>query len=161
VNSIMSEHDEIRDLLSLAAAGALDPQAEERIARHMRTCAHCAAELESWQTLARGLRRIPTPQPSAAVIERARARAELALAEAAEQRSNRRVLVLLAAFAWTLTLVSWPLVRVFSGGINFWFATRLPQTWYAFAAFTALAWLAGGAAAMILALHRRREGRLA
>jgi predicted anti-sigma-YlaC factor YlaD len=149
--------DQIRDLLALAAAGALDAKAEERVAEHVRICAVCAAELDSYQLLARGLRRLPTPQPSPAVIERARARAELRMAEENEQRSNRKVLLLLIGFAWTILIVTWPIVRLLSGGIQVLFSARLPQTWYAFAGITGLGWIAAGAAAICLAWFNRRE----
>ena len=153
----MSNCDEIRDLLALAASGALDGKPEQRVAEHVRICAVCAAELDNFQLLARGLRRLPTPQPSAMLVERARARAEFRMAEETEQRSNRKVLLLLIGFAWTLIVVSWPIVRLLSGGIQTWLTTRLPQSWYAFAGFTGLGWLAAGAAAIILAWHNRRE----
>ena len=78
-----------------------------RVARHVHDCTACAAELDNWQLLARGLRRLPTPQPATGVVERARARAELAFGEEAEQRWNRNVLAFLIAFAWTLTVLSW------------------------------------------------------
>jgi anti-sigma factor RsiW len=149
--------DEIRDLLALAASGALDAKAEERVAEHVRICAVCTSELDTYQLLARGLRRLPTPQPSATVIERARARAELRMAEESEQRANRRVLGLLISFAWTILIVSWPIVRLLSGGIQTWFNARLPQTWYAFAGLTGLGWIAAGAAAIFLAWNRRER----
>jgi len=157
----MSECDEVRDLLSLAVAGALDSESEDRVARHTRVCAACAAELENWNLLARGLRRLPTPQPAAGVVERARARAELAFADEAERRWNRGVLVFLIGLAWTLVVVSWPVVRLLNGGLQMWFTLRLTQSWYAFAGFTAFGWLAGGVAAALLAWNQRRERRLA
>ncbi len=153
----MSNCDEIRDLLALAASGALDAKAEERVAEHVRICAVCAAELDTFQLLARGLRHLPTPQPSPMLIERARASAELRMAEESEQRSNRRVLILLIGFAWTILIVSWPIARLLSGGIQTWLTTRLPQTWYAFAGVTGLGWIAAGAAAIFLAWNSRRE----
>jgi predicted anti-sigma-YlaC factor YlaD len=157
----MSSCNDIRELLSLAAAGALDPAAEERVALHVRGCAACAGELDNWQMLARGLRRLPTPQPAASVVERARARAELAFGEEAERRWNRNVLAFLIAFAWTLTVLSWPIVRILSGGVTSWFTTHLTTTWYAFAGFTAVGWLAGGVAGVVLMWHHRRERRFA
>jgi predicted anti-sigma-YlaC factor YlaD len=153
----MSNCDEIRDLLALAASGALDEKAEARVGEHVRMCAVCAAELDGYQLLARGLRRLPTPQPAAIVVERARARAELRMAEETEQRSNRKVLILLIGFAWTVLIVSWPIVRLLSGGIQIWLTARLPQTWYAFAGLTGLGWIAAGAAAIFLAWNSRRE----
>lgn len=153
----MTEHDEIRNLLPLAAAGALDADEVDRIEHHARSCATCAAELDDWQLLAGGLRRLPTPQPSPAVVERARVRAEIRFAEEAEHRSHRTVLIFLTLFAWAITVVSWPVVHLLTGGLMGWFSPRFSQGWLGFAAFSTLAWAAGGAAALLLAFHQRRE----
>lgn len=157
----MSRCDEIRELLALAAAGALDEQSENRVAQHANECAACAAELVRWGYLARGLRRVPTPHPSAAVVERARARAQLALSKQADQRRNRNVMVLVVALAWTLVLASWPVARLLSVYLQLWFAIRAPETWHVFGGITALGWLAGSVAAAVLAWHQNRERRLA
>jgi anti-sigma factor RsiW len=157
----MSEHDEIRGLLALAASGALESKEEERVARHLRSCALCSEELEDWRRIASGLRRLPTPQPPRGLVERARAQAEMKLAEESEQRWNRGVMIFLIVFAWAITLVSWPLVRLVTGGLLGMLDPRLNQAWIAFAGFTTLTWLGGGAAAILLSLHQRRERRTA
>ena len=157
----MSEHDSIRGLLALAVAGALEPKEQERVERHARECTACAAELDDWQLLAGALKRLPTPQPSAALIERTRARAELQMAAEAEHRWNYRVIGFVILFAWTLTLASWPVVRLLSGNLLGWFDPAFGRAWVGFAGFTALAWLGGGVAAAMLAVHQRRERRTA
>jgi len=157
----MGECDEIRELLSLAVAGALDAKSDHRIERHTKQCAACAAELDNWQHLARGLRQRPTPRPAAGVVERARARAELAFAEEAERRWNRNILIFLIGLAWTMTAVSWPVVRLLTGGLQLWFTTPVLETRYVFAAITAAGWFAGVVAAVVLAWHQNRERRLA
>jgi anti-sigma factor RsiW len=148
-------------MLALAAAGALEPSEERLVAAHIQSCADCAAELEEWQLLTGGLRRLPTPQPSASLVERARARAEARLAEEAEHRFHRGVMIFLVFFSWALTLMSWPLVRLVSGGLLGLLDPRLNQAWIGFAAFTTFVWLGGGAAAVLLSLHQRRERSLA
>jgi len=45
----MSEHEEIRSLLSLAAAGVLGEKEEQRVAVHVARCPECAAELTRGQ----------------------------------------------------------------------------------------------------------------
>ena len=52
----MSEHDQIRELLALAAAGALDASEESRLSAHLRSCPDCASELSSWQEMGAALR---------------------------------------------------------------------------------------------------------
>jgi anti-sigma factor RsiW len=156
----MSQHDDIRELLGLAAAGALSAEEEQRVMSHIALCSACASELDDWRLLAGGLRRLPTPQPRAAVVERARARAQMALTDAAESRSNSRVLLLLVCFAWIVTLASWPIFRMVSGGLLVWFDPRFNQTWLVFAGFTGLLWATGGVAAIFLGRHRQ-ERRMA
>ena len=157
----MSECDKVRELLPLAVAGALDAKSDHRIARHTNECAACAAELDNWQHLARGLRQLPTPRPAAGVVERARARAEFAFAEEAERRWNRNMLIFLIGLAWTTTVASWPIVRFLTGSLQLWFTTRLPEAWYVFAGITAVGWFAGVVAAVVLARQQKRERRLA
>ena len=153
----MTEHEQIRELLALAAAGALPPEEIQRTERHAALCAECAAELQTWHSLSQGLRRLPTPQPRPEVVERARARAEARLAEAAEQRWNQRVMIFLVAFAWLMTLLSWPFYRLVSRGLFEFYQPGFVPGWMGFAAWTALGWIAVGAAAIFLGVQRRRE----
>ena len=113
----MSEHETVRGLLALAAAGALSADEEQRVARHAAGCAECAGEVEAWRALSSALRRIPTPQAPRAVVERAWARAEAQLLARAERRWNQGALVFVALFSWTAVLAGWPLFRMLSGGV--------------------------------------------
>lgn len=157
----MSEHDQVRELLALAASGALEREDEERVTRHIQSCALCTEELEDWRRIASGLRRLPTPQAPRGLVEKARARAEVKLTEEAERRWNRGVLIFVIAFAWVITVLSWPLVRLVTGGFLGLVDPGLNKAWIGFALFTTLTWLGGGAAAILLSLHQRRERRLA
>jgi predicted anti-sigma-YlaC factor YlaD len=157
----MNEHDKVRELLALAAAGALIQAEEEKVARHVRSCEACSEELNSWQSLAGRLQRLPTPQPSAALLQRTIAMAEAKLAEEAEYRWQRWVMVFVVTFAWIVTIASWPIVRLFTSDLLTFVNPRLSHAWLSFAAFTTLVWLAGGSAAVLLSLHQRRERRLA
>jgi anti-sigma factor RsiW len=157
----MNDHDEIRGMLAIAAAGALDSADEERVARHIRTCASCAHEVDGLRHLAEGLRRLPTPQPPRGLVERTRARAEALLVEEAEHRWHRGVLVFLSLFAWAVTLVSWPVFRFVSGGLLEMMNSDWNQAWIRFAGFATIVWLGGGAAALLVGLHQRGERRIA
>jgi len=145
----MSEHDTIRELLALAAAGALTPAEEQRVAEHLPSCIACLNELEAWRPIAGELRRLPTPQPSPWLAQATRARVEAELAEQAEHGWNCRFLTVVVAFSWLLTMASWPVWRVVSG-----------RPWIGLV-FTALGWFAGGVAAVLLGVRRRGERRLA
>ena len=172
----MSEHDKVRELLALAAAGALTSTEEKRVAQHVRSCIACSNELGAWQPIASELRRLPTPQPSSWLAQATLARAKAKLAEQAEHDWNRRVMTFVVSFAWLLTIASWPAFHFVSGrfgsllGLQFtrtqfgqtlFGQTLFGQTWTSFAAFTALGWLAGGVAAVMLAIQQRGERRLA
>jgi hypothetical protein len=162
----MSEHDKIRELLALAVADALTSAEEKQVAEHVRSCIACSNELEAWRPIASELRRLPTPQPSSWLVQATLARAEAKLAEQAEHDWNRRVMIVLVAFAWLLTIASWQVFHYVSGRFGSLFdpefsPTQFSQTWISFAAFTALGWLAGGVAAVMLAVRQRGERRLA
>jgi len=157
----MNDHDKIRELLALSVADALTQTEEEQVMNHARSCAECSSELDSWRLLAAGMRRLPTPQPRPLIVERARARAEIRFAEEAENRWHRIVMIGVILFAWALTLMSWPVVRLVSGGLLGILDPRLNHAWMGFAVFTTIIWMTGGAAAVFLSLQQRRERRLA
>jgi len=162
----MSEHDKIRELLALAAADALTSAEEKQVAEHVRSCIACSNELEAWRPIASELRRLPTPQPSSWLVQATLARAEARLTEQAEHDWNRRVTIVVVAFAWLLTIASWLVFHVvserFGNLLEPQFGhTQFSHTWIGFAAFTALGWLAGGVAAVMLAIRQRGERRLA
>jgi hypothetical protein len=162
----MSEHDKIRELLALAAADALTSAEEKQVAEHVRSCIACEKELEAWRPIASELRRFPTPQPSSWLVQATLATAEAKLTEQAEHDWNRRVMIVVVAFAWLLTIASWPIFhfvsRRFGNLLEPQFShTQFSYTWISFAVFTALGWLAGGVAAVMLAVRQSGERRLA
>ncbi|HKV28839.1 MAG TPA: zf-HC2 domain-containing protein [Candidatus Acidoferrales bacterium] len=157
----MSRHQEIRELLSLAAAGALDAAENQRVSTHVRDCPECAAELASWQAIGSGLRRIPTPQAPAALVARTIARAQMRFAEQLERRSERKVMALIIVFSWIFVALSWPLAQLLGHGWLSLLGLGFEQGWKNFAVFTALCWIAGAAAAILLAMRRDRERRIA
>ncbi len=156
----MSEHDKIRELLPLAAADALTSAEEKQVAEHVRSCIACFNELEVWRPIASELRRLPTPQPSSWLVQSTLARAEAKLTEQAEHEWHRRVMIVCVAFAWLMTIASWPVFHFVSGRFGSLLEPRFSHTLFSFAAFTALGWLAGGVAAVMLAIRQRGERRL-
>jgi hypothetical protein len=109
---------------------------------------------------------LPTPQPSSWLVQATLTRAEAKVAEQAEHDWNRRVMIVVVAFAWLLTIASWPVFHFVSGRFGSLLQpqfshTHFSQTWISFAAFTALGWLAGGVAAVMLAIRQRGERSLA
>jgi anti-sigma factor RsiW len=157
----MSEHDKIRELLALAAADALTGAEERQVAEHLRSCIACSNELGAWRAIASELRRLPTPQPSSWLVQATLARAEAKLTAQAEHDWNRRVMIVVVAFAWLLTIASGPVFHVVSGRVGSLLGPQFSHTWINFAAYTALGWLAGGVAAVMLAIRQRGERGLA
>lgn len=157
----MNEHDRIRGLLALAAAGALTSAEGKRVAAHVRSCITCSNELDAWRPIASDLRRLPTPQPSSRLLHATLARAETKLAVQAEHDWTHRVIAFVVAFAWLLTIASWLLFHFLSGRVRSLLGPQFAAPWISFAAFTALGWLAGGVAAVMLGVRQRGERRLA
>jgi len=155
------EHNRIRSLLALAASGALDPAEETLVGNHVRNCPECSAQLDEWRALAQGLRRLPTPQISAQALQRTVALVREASAAESERRTTRKILAPLLAFSWLLTVLSWPLFRIASGGLRVLFDIHFAHDWRAFAVFLAWTWVAGGVAAFVLSSHQQRHRRLA
>ena len=157
----MSEHDKIRELLALAAADALTSAEEKLVAEHMCSCVSCSKEFDAWRPIASELRRLPTPQPSSWLVQATLARAEAKLTEQAEHDWNRQVVIVCVAFAWLLTIASWPVFHFLSRRFGSLIEPQFKHDWISFAAFTALGWIAGGVAAVVLAIQQRGERRLA
>lgn len=157
----IDEHDKVRRLLPLAAAGALDDSEEEQLATHIKLCPECALSLSLWQQVGASLRRIPTPQAPAALAERTIALAEIRLTQESDRRTERRILALVIVFSWTFVAISWPLAQLVAHGWQSLLGFGFEQGWENFVVFTAICWLAGGAAAVLLAVRRSRERRLA
>ena len=157
----MSEHEKISELLPLAVSGALDASEEARMNNHLRLCAECSARLSFWQEIQSELRRIPTPQAPASLVQRTIAAAQSALLEESDRRSERRVIAVALVFSWLFVAVSWPLAQFLGHGWMAVLGSGFKQGWENFAVFTALCWLAGAAAAIMLAARKQRERRTA
>lgn len=157
----MSEHEKIRELLPLAVSGALDASEEARMNNHLRLCAECSARLSFWQEIQSELRRIPTPQAPASLVQRTIAATQSTLLEESDRRSERRIIAVALVFSWLFVAVSWPLAQFLGHGWMAVLGSGFKQNWENFAVFTALCWLAGAAAAIMLAARKQRERRTA
>ena len=156
----MSEHESMKELLALAAAGALDGEPQRRLDEHVRDCPLCRRELEIWSAYSQGLRRLPQPPAPGQLMERTRARVLQERATAAERRWNDLMLGALALFAWTVGLSFWFLLRIFTGGELVIMGANLVRLGIWSALSTVLVWLTAAAAALALG-KRRRELRRA
>lgn len=156
----LMKHEFIRELLTLAAADALDESEQQAVEQHVARCADCASEMENWRALAIGLKRLPTPQASALLVDRTRARVVAEMAARAAGRRNYWVIAALVVFAWMVTLATWPIIRLVSDGLLSWTDWGFNQTWFALATYAAAVWTTAGVAAAMLGLRKQRESRL-
>jgi predicted anti-sigma-YlaC factor YlaD len=157
----MDEHAAIRELLTLAAAGALDDADERRVEDHLRGCLDCRAELAGWQRLTGALEALPTPQAPLALVERTRSRMERHALLRLERSQNRNLLIWLTVFAWASTLITWPVLQLFGGRLGgfvdlSWTPAGLTQAWLG---YSVLAWMSTAIVAVLLGKRHQQERR--
>lgn len=155
----MSGH--VRELLALAAAGALPPEERGRVDAHLGECAACAAEAAAWRALGEELGALPAPRASRALVARTVEAVEERLAERSERAWNRAALGFLVAFAWTMAVVAWLVIDLVAGELTVRLARPVGATAAWYAAYLAAGWLSAGAAAVLLGRGAREEGRIA
>ena len=135
----MNDHQQVRTLLALSAAGLLDAAGERSVRLHTAGCAECSAELESFAQLGRALGAMPAASPPPDLLLRTQA----LMAAEADRREGAR----LAVAAAVLTAI-----------LLFSLAAMLPVS--AWLAWTTIPSILGGGATLALARHRRMEGSL-
>jgi len=154
----MNEHHAIEELLALAAAGALDAAEQGRVEEHLRHCETCRAEFAGWLRLTGSLKDLPTPQAPPALLEQTRRKLEARAAAQRAHRTNHFMLGLLLLFAWTVTLLNWPLLRLLQGRLVQWLDISSGQITALWASYILMAWLGTALAAGLLA-RRQPKGR--
>jgi hypothetical protein len=112
----MNTHESIRNLLPLAAAGALGQQEQLEVEAHTRICEICRRELDAWSVYTNGLRGLPQPAIPADLIARTQARILRDREAAAAVRWNGLALCGLGVFSWVASVGFWLLVRELFGG---------------------------------------------
>ena len=150
----MSEHASIRELLSLAASGALQPDEERRVQQHVAVCDACRRELEVWQGYSRELVRLPGPAAPKYLAERTCARILEQRAAASQRRWDDIVLGVLVLFGWTVSLVAWVVFRLFTGGMLSVVESSFVTILEWLGASTLFAWLTAAVAAIMLGGRR-------
>ena len=155
----MTEHESIRDLLALAAAGVLETADQLRVDRHTRECEACRKELATWSVYAQQLHGLPQPAVPVQLVERTRARVLRQHAAMAERRGNELTLLFLVLFSWIVGLTSWYLLRMVTGGALRIFGSNIlsPAMWSL--SSTVLLWASAAVAAVALGKSRREMRR--
>ncbi len=152
----MKEHYVIRDLLTLAASGALDAAEQERVEEHMRRCEACRAELGGWTLLIDVLKGLPTPQaPPELVLRTRRLLAAYAIA-GRERPGSRLLLAFLVVFSWVVTVLTWRFVGLLDIPLARWLDVSSTIIWIVYIGAT---WLATVVAAGLLVKHSQQEGK--
>ena len=147
----MNEHESVRAMLALAAAGALDAADSTRVERHASACEECRRELKIWGLYAQGLQHLPQPSlPADLRLSTQR----LILAGAASPRRDHLTLGALALFGWASSLSMWVLARVFTGGAVNVFGVNLVNGFTWLVTSSILAWVTAATAAAMLQTRR-------
>ena len=139
----MSEHETVRQLLALSAAGLLDAAEERLVREHARQCARCAAKLDDYAALSAGLSALPCPLPLADLLRRTNS---LVAAEL-DRRQGAAFAAAAAIFALVFVLLIGQTLRMVAGD-------TAALVWLLWAVITSVF---GAASALVLASRRRLE----
>jgi len=142
----MSDHEQVRQLLALSAAGLLDADEERLVSEHARQCTACAAELDEFAALSAGLSALPVPQPPADLVRRISA----LLAAEADRRQGAIFAGAAAVFACAFVLLTGQILRMLAGDS----AVLVWLSWVGISS------ILGAASALLLASRRRLERRI-
>jgi anti-sigma factor RsiW len=145
----MNKHDELKELLPLAAAGALDDEDAAAVGRHIADCVVCGEEFKRWQAMVTHLATLPSPAVPVWLAQKSLQRVRQEREAIEQRRWNDQVLAFLIAFSWVMSLASWPVVNLVARiGLLPWLALSL-----------VLSWITAGSAALILRSHSSFQGR--
>lgn len=155
----MNEHAEIRELLTLAASGALDADEQRRVEGHLRGCAACKAEFDVWCRITGALHELPTPATPVGLVERTRRQLVNQAAARKERGWNHLVIGCLIVLGWALTFLSWPVMQLLGDKVAQWLDIPFTTVTRVMIVYTSTAWLATWVVAVLLGRHYQREGR--
>jgi predicted anti-sigma-YlaC factor YlaD len=155
----MNTHESIRNMLPLAAAGALSQQEQLQVDAHARVCEICRKELEAWAVYAAGLRQLPQQAAPPDLIARTQARILREREAIVAMRWNGVTLCALGIFSWIVSVASWLLVREVSGGRLEVLGANLVNAVPWFLVSFAVASITAAAAALLLG-NRGETGRV-
>ena len=154
----MTEHETVRAMLALSAAGALEPKEQHRVDEHARECDQCRKDLETWSAYSQSLRKLPQPSSPPGMAQRTQALILQHHAETVDRRRHEWFLAALAIFGWGSGWACWMLVRAIVGGSLYLFGVNLLNglTWSVMSmAITGIT--AATAALMLRGRHEKRR----
>jgi Putative zinc-finger len=153
----MTEHESVRAMLALAAAGALGPEEVRRIEQHAQGCELCRRDLETWAVYAQGLGKLPQPSAPEGLVQRTQARILQERSEAGARWRHELFLGALVIFGWAAGWAFWTLARAITGGSLNVLGANLVSGLAWSVVSTVLVWMT--AATVALMIGRRRETR--
>jgi predicted anti-sigma-YlaC factor YlaD len=152
----MKRHNEIRELLGLAAAGILDPEEQQLIQDHLMHCDACRKDYNDWMMLAKALRELPTPQASPELLLRTRRLVQTHQQMAANNQGKLLFPCLLLAFSWISLFINYRLMRLIDISLSKWMDISTAAFWIT---YIGVSWFAAAFAAGFLGRHLRQEGK--
>lgn len=156
----MNEHDDIRQLIPLAAADDLSPGEMRRVREHVAACATCRRVSTDFNALARGLGHLPTPQPSSELVARVQALAAVRLERRLARGNDAAVVIPLVAASWLTALLSWPMLRAASDWVFRGWSLPGGDFGSALAAYSVFGFLLAGIAALAISRHAQGVRRI-
>ncbi len=156
----MNEHENIRNLLPLAAAGTISPADSRRVDEHLAHCEPCRWISEDFAALGSALRSLPTPQPRAELVARVRNVAESRLAGRKARNREAAILAPLVAASWTVALLTWPAAQAAGRWVLRAWYVRGDGIGTALAVYSILGFLLACAAAIAVGRRAGAIGRL-
>ena len=139
----MNEHESVRQLLALSAAGLLEASEERLVREHARQCAACAAKLDDYATLSAGLAALPCPLPLPDLLRRTNA----VVAAEVDRRQGAAFAAATGVFACVFVLLTCLTLRMVAGD-------SIALAWLGWALISSVL---GAASAVVLASRRRLE----
>jgi anti-sigma factor RsiW len=152
----MKRHNEIRELLGLAAAGILDPEEQLQIQEHLAHCAGCREDYNEWMLIADALRALPTPQAPPGLLLRTKRLVQAHQVIAANNPGGLLLPCLLLTFSWISLFLNYRLMRLIDITVAKWMDISTTAFWII---YIGVSWLAIAFAAGFLGKHFRQEGK--
>jgi hypothetical protein len=118
----MTDHEAVRPLLALSAAGLLDVADDRRVRGHAVECADCAGELATLADLAAALAILPAPAPPPDLL----VRTQMRIAADRDRREAQRLAVGSALCAVTVCATWCLLLQPYIGPMVWVTATVVP-----------------------------------
>lgn len=111
----MKNHNELRELLPLAAAGALAEHQALAVRQHVNECAECKEIFERWEQLAGVCAALPPVPFPDWLTQKTLDRVSQSRQAAEDRRWNCLGFTALAAFSWAMSLLTCSIIRSATG----------------------------------------------